>query len=142
MAYRMTKTERIARERMGYQMWLIAREGDPFEEDLRAKVPQAWHLLEQDVDCEEPKEKVTLYLDRSVVRMFKAMGKGYQARINRLLQSWLQMKIANLLEVEEQIDARYWAVSRKIVEARKAGEAAPHIADDASDWPKEDAGEW
>ena len=142
MAYRMTKTERIAREKMGYHMWLIAKEGDPFYEDLRGKVPRAWHLLEVDLDCEEPKEKVTLYLDRSVARMFKAMGKGYQARINRLLQTWLQMKIANLNEIEAQIDARHWDVSKKIVEAMKSGEEAPHLADEAEDWPKEEPGEW
>ncbi len=36
--------------------------------DIRDEVPEAWHTLEADIPAEETKEKVTLYLDRSVAR--------------------------------------------------------------------------
>ena len=63
-------------------------------ETLKDRVPDEWWTLEMDHICTAPKDKVTLYLDRPVARMFRAMGQGYQARINRILELWLQMHIA------------------------------------------------
>ncbi|MEM8958047.1 MAG: hypothetical protein AAGC86_09545 [Pseudomonadota bacterium] len=40
--------------------------------DVREKIPEAWMTLEQDVDVREPKVKVTLYLDDSVAKFFRA----------------------------------------------------------------------
>ena len=53
-----------------------------------------------DYDIVEKKEKLTLYLDESVAKVFKAMGNGYQARINRILATWVQMKMAEMRELE------------------------------------------
>jgi len=75
-------------------------------EALREAVPEAWHTLEQDLDVAEPKEKVTLYLDRSVAKFYRAMGQGYQARINRLLATWAQMKIAEEVQLDAHLAAR------------------------------------
>ena len=72
--------------------------------ELRTKVPEAWHTLERDLQVEEPKMKVTLWLDTSVVKMFRAMGRGYQARMNRVLATWCQMRIAELLDEEETLE--------------------------------------
>lgn len=47
---------------------------------------------------------VTLRLGESVVKFFRAMGPGYQARINRVLNSYAQMKIAGFLEIERRIE--------------------------------------
>ena len=69
-------------------------------EQVRQQVPDAWHVIEMDIDVTAPKEKITLYLDRAVVRCFRAMGAGYQARINRILETWMQMKMAELRELE------------------------------------------
>lgn len=93
----MTKTERLARRRLMYHLWLQDEDSLPLDA-MRAELPDAWHTVEADIDCYEPKAKLTLYLDQSVVKLFKGMGKGYQARINRILQLWLQMKMAGLVE--------------------------------------------
>lgn len=93
----MTKSERLARRRLMYHLWLQDEDSLPLSE-IRAEIPDAWHTVEADIDCYEPKQKLTLYLDQSVARLFKGMGKGYQARINRILQLWLQMKMAGLVE--------------------------------------------
>ena len=101
------KTQRLAQQRFMQLMYLHAHSGE--EEALamaRDKVPDAWHILEMDLDVVEPKEKVSLYLDRSVLKIFRAMGKGYQARINRILSTWVQMKIADMVGFEHNmIDA-------------------------------------
>jgi hypothetical protein len=55
---------------------------------------------------QQAERKITLYLDRSVVRLFRAMGRGYQGRINRLLSTWAQMKIAGEVALEDKLKAR------------------------------------
>lgn len=99
---RPTKTQRIAREKL-MQNLLIVRYDHAVDDALREEVPDAWHTLELDLDVEEPKEKVTLYLDRSVARFYRGMRRGYHARINRLLATWAQMKIGEFLKVEEML---------------------------------------
>ena len=93
----MTKSERLARRRLMYHLWLQDEDSLPLSE-IRAEIPDAWHTVEADIDCYEHKQKLTLYLDQTVARLFKGLGKGYQARINRILQLWLQMKMARLVE--------------------------------------------
>ena len=90
------KTRRLAEARLHQLMHLqaMASSEDYFLDIARKEVPEAWHTLEMDIEAEGPKEKVTLYLDRAVARMFRQMGTGYQARINRILETWMQMKMA------------------------------------------------
>lgn len=100
-----TKSQRVAREALGRNLMALSTE-QWVSAALREAVPEAWHTLEHDLDVREPKEKVTLYLDRSVAKFYRAMGLGYQARINRLLATWAQMKIAEELRVEAALAAR------------------------------------
>jgi len=76
---------------------------------------------------DRPKEKLTLYLDKSVARTFKAMGKGYQGVINRLLQVWLQMKAAEMLEWEQELQDRQNKDLDARAAARKAGDDIPIV---------------
>ncbi|MDR9486349.1 BrnA antitoxin family protein [Sediminimonas qiaohouensis] len=102
---RMTKTERIARDRLMKDLIHLSRDGW-IDTTLAEEVPDAWHTLEADLDVEEPREKVTLYLDRSVVRFYRGMGRGYHARINRLLRTWAQMKIAGEVQLDAYLEKR------------------------------------
>jgi hypothetical protein len=81
-----SKSEKLARRRLVYHLWLASED----------RVP----MIEADIDCHAPKQKVTLYLDAPVAKAFKAMGQGYQARINRILATYLEMKAGHLLEAE------------------------------------------
>ena len=100
-----TKGERIAAEKLRVHM--AALEIDRWDyHALEELVPDAWHTLAYDIDLAEPKEKVTLYLDRSVARAFKAMGHGYQARINRLLSTYLTMQAARKINFRKFWQAR------------------------------------
>ncbi len=94
-----SKSEKLARRRLIYHLWLGSEDRVPTRE-IREQVPDAWHLIEADLDCHAPKQKVTLYLDAPVAKVFKAMGQGYQARINRILATYLEMKAGHLLEAE------------------------------------------
>ena len=102
---RMTKTERIARDGLMKNLIMTMQDGW-ITNTIAEQIPEAWHMLEADVDVQEPKEKVTLYLDRSVARFYRAMGKGYHARINRLLATYVQMQIAKEVRLEEALKER------------------------------------
>lgn len=96
------KSKRLAAAR--YRALMAQMNDDELRfEDLKDVVPEEWHTLELDLDCIAPKDKVTLYLDRAVARTFKAMGQGYQARINRVLELWLQLQIAKPWHEEREI---------------------------------------
>ena len=115
---RMSRTERIARQNFSRD-WYVLEQMDLDLESMRAKLPEDWHLVEHDLDLSEPKQKVTLYLDRSVARTFKAMGKGHQGVMNRVLRSWMQAKAAQMLELEGRLKRRQDRVMSLHAEARR-----------------------
>ena len=121
---RKTKAKEKAEEALYTTLHHLMR-GDVLEDLIRDEVPDEWHILEFDYPVTEKKEKVTLYLDRSVARCFKAMGNGYQARINALLRAWMQMKIGGFLKLEDKMLERYDYYSgfaaRKAKEREKKG---------------------
>jgi uncharacterized protein (DUF4415 family) len=94
------KSQRIAQEKLGRLLQLGQLEDD-VNDLMREMIPQAWHRLQYDIDVEEPKEKITLRVDRSVAKFYRSMGKGYQERINRILATYAQARIADRLTVEK-----------------------------------------
>ena len=70
---------------------------------LSEEIPEEWHMIMHDIPAYEKKEKLTLYLDKSVAKFFKAMGNGYQARINRILATWARMVILEDMELENAL---------------------------------------
>ncbi|GFE62999.1 BrnA antitoxin family protein [Litoreibacter roseus] len=100
---RLTKAQRIARDKLNEYLWHASNEAE-ITVALRQEVPEAWYRLEKDLDVAEKKVKVTLMLDESVAKFFRGMGAGYQARINRILGTWAQMKIMGALEWEAKLD--------------------------------------
>ena len=121
---RMTKTERIAREGLMKNLIHLNRDGW-ISSMIEDEIPDAWHMLEADLDVAEKKEKVTLYLDRSVARAFRAMGTGYQARINRLLATWVQMKIANEIKLDDILQKRLTAPAATTTNDETAADETP-----------------
>lgn len=89
------RSRRLAAERLIAHR--IAAEFDEDHDwDVREKIPEAWLSLDQDVDVWEPRVKVTLRLDESVAKFYRAQGRGWHARVNRVLATYAQMKIADV----------------------------------------------
>jgi len=118
----MSKGERIARQRLFRYIHEEDLESADLSLALRDHVPLAWHTLELDLDVEEPKTKITLRLDHSVAKFYRAMGHGYQARINRILALWANMQIAKALRQEEAITRLMRDINDKDEARRAAGE--------------------
>jgi uncharacterized protein (DUF4415 family) len=113
------KTRQLAMRRLRHALTEQTSE-DRLVDELELAVPDAWAMLEADVPCRERKEKVTLYLDASVAKFFRAMGPGYQARINRLLTLYAQAKIAEVRWFE---DAGRRELNATLADRRRDGPA-------------------
>lgn len=100
---RISKTRQLYIERTLLNIAHL-KEENVFDYHVQAQVPEAWDTLEQDVDVAEPKMRVTLLLDASVAKFYRAMGKGYQARMNRVLATFAQMRIAQVRRLETMMD--------------------------------------
>ncbi len=118
----MTKAERIARQRMMRYLYEESVDETDLSLELRDKVPLEWHTLEHDLDVEEPKVKVTLRLDTSVAKFYRAMGPGYQARISRILGLWANMQIGKALRLEEAMQRQLKLLNDRDDARRAAGE--------------------
>ena len=115
---RLTKTERIARQRL-FQHLDRSEADSPDWTRVEREAPDAWHLILADLDVTEPKVKVTLYLDKSVAQVFRAMGPGWRARANRVLATWVAMHLGGLLQFREMFHKRMEGL---VEEERAAGE--------------------
>ena len=98
-----TKTERLARERFLKSIRHLNND-DMLDQYLGYNIPDAWATLEKEIDVTEKRVKITLRLDESVVKFYRGMGNGYQARINRILATYAQLKISNLKEHNAYIE--------------------------------------
>jgi len=98
-----TKSERLAEERFYKQLRRFDDEND-LAYAIKSHIPSAWKVLEDDVDVTEPKIKITLLLDESVAKYYRALGHGYQARINRILATYAQMKICDVREFFDYVN--------------------------------------
>jgi uncharacterized protein (DUF4415 family) len=91
-----SRTARNALERFVIETYAQQALSSDGSFDLRDVIPEAWERLEHDVDLPEKKTRVTIRLDDSVVKFFRAMGPGYSQLINRVLATYAQMKIAEV----------------------------------------------
>lgn len=116
---RISQTQRTARERLMRDLIYLQQESW-IPATISEEIPSKWHTLDWDIETPEDREKVTLYLDRSVARFFRAMGKGYHRRINRLLATYVEMHLAKELRMEEALKQRI--AEREEAEKAKEGE--------------------
>ena len=100
----MTKTERLHWSYGTDAMAMI-------EHDLHTRLmtlgqtPDDWHRIWQDKDRRDPKRtRVTARFDADVVKFFKALGDGYQHRMNRVLRGYMHMRLAKLIEGPDTTD--------------------------------------
>ena len=99
--YGQTKTARLAYERVIGNVVDLEYDGlTPYW--VRDHIPEAWDRLEKDVDVFEKKVQITIRLDESVAKYFRAMGPGYQSRINRVLATFAQMRIAQINAIDQR----------------------------------------
>lgn len=96
-------TKQAARLHFARLLMQLRTERAEMRTDMAELVPELWHVLHLEGDVVPPKDKVTLRLDRATVRFFRALGPGYQSRINRVLAAYVQMQLAGLAEEDRAV---------------------------------------
>jgi hypothetical protein len=100
----MTKTERLNFMYAVDAMQMI-------ENDLldvvwdRKGCPSEWHEIWEDKDRRDVRRtRCTVGFDADVVKFFKAMGPGYQHRMNRVLRAFMHYRLAKVIEGPDTTD--------------------------------------
>jgi uncharacterized protein (DUF4415 family) len=70
---------------------------------MTGRIPAEWHEIAKKTPTVE-KEKVTLRLQKDVVKFFRSMGKDYGSRIDDVLRSYMFARLAGLIRGAETID--------------------------------------
>jgi hypothetical protein len=65
------------------------------------RIPAEWAAIAAEAYCPF-KEKVTLRIDEDVLRFFRATGQGYMTRINKVLRSYMQARLAGVVKGAER----------------------------------------
>lgn len=101
---KMTKTERL---HWSYGIDALSMIEHDLHHRLSAltELSPEWHHIWEDKDRRDGKRtRVTAAFDADVVKFFKAMGPGYQHRMNRVLRAFMHMRLAKLIEGPDTTD--------------------------------------
>lgn len=100
----MTKTQRIHWSYATDALRMIEYDLHSVAIKLRC-MPREGDEIWQDKDRRDPKRvRATIRLDADVVKFFKAMGPGYQPRINRVLRAYMHYRLAAIVDGPDTTD--------------------------------------
>jgi len=66
-------------------------------------IPPGWRSVARDTPVTPPKTKLTVRLDADMVAWFRALGRGYQPRMNAVLRAYMHAVIAKEIERKREI---------------------------------------
>ena len=91
-----TRTERLSRL---YMMDAMAQTEYDILHGLytTGRLPDEWHEIAYETGRRKALSKVTIRLETDVVKFFKALGPGYQEKINRVLASFVHARLARMI---------------------------------------------
>ena len=72
--------------------------------EATGRIPAEWHEIAQE-EGRVGTERVSLRLDRDVLRFFRSMGLGYGPRLNRVLRSYMHARLAGVIRGAETAPA-------------------------------------
>jgi len=102
----MRKGSKIQKEHLNYFMDVMQQvQWDVHETMLKeGEVPYAWHRIARHRGP-RAKTRLTLRVEEDVVKFFRAMGQGYQERMNDVLRAWMHGRIAGVIDGPDAQDA-------------------------------------
>ena len=100
--------DRNVKEEIAYvQMMIELGDLEAWVRQMKLKdklIPREWHRVEKDAPVRRRKTKITADFDADMVKWFRNMGLGYQARMNQVLRTWMLAVISKEIEAEGQRD--------------------------------------
>lgn len=67
-------------------------------------MPLAWAGIEEAVPCRPKRVRITALYDEDVARFFRAMGQGYQARMNAVLRAYMLAIVSRAIKSKRNED--------------------------------------
>ena len=61
-------------------------------------IPWEWKQMPEVAPVTEPKVPFSIRLDQDMVKWYRSLGRGYQARINMILRTYMLMVIARMTD--------------------------------------------
>ena len=101
------KKRNVAEERAYVDMMIELLDTHQWWKNFRLKeafIPEAWHSIEADVPVRRRKTKVTAAFDTDMVKWFRAMGLGYQARMNAVLRTFMLALVSKEITSRKNLD--------------------------------------
>ncbi len=105
MGKRLSKNERDA-ERQLEEMRLNTLEVEKFMK-MYEFLPEGWSNLERDHPTFPHKQQVTFRLDGDVLKWFRNMARGYQARINAVLRLYMLARVSKTVETLDEMEVEW-----------------------------------
>ena len=100
----MTKTERLNYMYAVDAMEMVEKDILDVLWEMRG-CPKDWHSIWEDKDRRDAKRtRCTVAFDADVVKFFKAMGPGYQHRMNRVLRAFMHYRLAKIVHGPDTSD--------------------------------------
>jgi hypothetical protein len=87
------------------------------------RIPVDWTVIAKE-GVSPAKTRITARFDADVVKFFRTLGPGYQAKMNRVLKSWMLMRVVGLVEGQESEE-----IVEKILRYRDMERARPKVGD-------------
>lgn len=73
-------------------------------------IPPDWHRVEDAVPVRPKRVRINASYDEDVARFFRAMGQGYQARMNAVLRAYMLAVKARVIESQRNLDWKGQAI--------------------------------
>ena len=71
--------------------------------ELTGRIPEEWHEIAK-APPQPEQEKVTIRLEKDVLRFFRSMGVGFGGRINDVLKSYMYARLTGVIRGAETVD--------------------------------------
>lgn len=105
----MTERKRTKRQERSYAELLAElHELEAWNNDRKLKermIPDEWYHLDRNVPCRPRKTRITAAFDADMVRWYRGLGHGYQARMNAVLRAYMLAVVSK--EIEQLGDRDY-----------------------------------
>ena len=90
---------KVQRAHMNYFVDLMSQIEWDLHENLfeSGRVPQRWHEIAKGRGTKD-KVRLTIRVEEDVVKFYRAMGKGYQQRMNDVLAAWMHGRLAAVID--------------------------------------------
>ncbi len=103
--------------------------------EATSRIPDEWHEIARN-RADQPTERVTVRIDRDVLRFFRSMGTGYGPRLNEVLRSYMHARLAGVIRGAETVE--FYRKQREVHDgerplwgdtAQSLGQGVPEEAD-------------